>query len=151
MARMYSHKKGKSRSTKPSKKRNPGWVRYTGREVKKLITKLAKEGFTPSQIGVHLRDRYGIPDVKLIAKRSVTQILEENDLYPELPEDLMALIKKNIMIRAHLDENKKDLTAKRGLQLTESKIRRLVKYYKKTNRLAADWKYDPERIKLLID
>ncbi len=151
MARMYSHKKGKSRSTRPSKTRNPGWVRYTAREVKKLITKLAKEGLTPSQIGVHLRDTYGVPDVKLVAKLSVTQILEENDLRSELPEDLMALIKKNAHIRAHLDENKKDLSAKRGLQLTESKTRRLVKYYHKTKRLPADWKYDPERIKLLIE
>lgn len=148
---MYSHKKGRSRSTKPSKIRNPGWVRYTGREVKKLVTKLAKDGFTPSQIGVNLRDTYGIPDVKLVAKRSVTQILEENDLRPELPEDLMALIKKNTNVRAHLDENKKDIPAKRGLQLTESKIRRLVKYYQKTKRLPADWKYDAERIRMLIE
>lgn len=151
MARMYSHKKGKSRSTKPSKIRHPGWVRYPGREVKKLITKLAKEGLTSSQIGIHLRDKYGIPDVKLVAKLTVTQILEENDLRPELPEDLMALIKKNTHIRAHLDENKKDLSAKRGLQLTESKIRRLVKYYQKTKRLPADWKFDPERIKMLTE
>ncbi len=151
MARMYSHKKGKSRSTKPSKLRNPGWVRYTTRVVKKLVTKLAKEGLTASEIGIHLRDIYGIPNVKIITKASISKILKENDLTPELPEDLMALIRKNIMIRAHLEENKKDLTAKRGLQLTEAKIRRLVKYYKKSSKLAADWKYDPERIRLLID
>ena len=41
-------------------------------------------------------------------------------------------------------------TAKRGLHLTESKIRRLVKYYKKTNKLPAAWKYDREQAKLLI-
>ena len=151
MARMYSHKKGKSRSTKPSKARTRGWVRYTPREVKMLVTKLAKEGLQTSQIGVHLRDIYGIPDVKKLAKKSITQIMDEKNLAPELPEDMMALVKRSIVIRAHMQDNPKDLTAKRGLQNTEAKIRRVVKYYKNSKRLPADWKYDPERIKLLID
>ena len=62
----------------------------------------------------------------------------------------MALMKKNIEIMNHLEENKKDQVAIRGLHLTDSKIKRLVKYYKSTKRLAADWKYDQEKIRLLI-
>ena len=43
------------------------------------------------------------------------------------------------------------MPAKRGLELTESKIRKLVKYYKKTKKLESDWKYDPDKIRLLIE
>jgi small subunit ribosomal protein S15 len=148
---MHSRAKGKSRSTKPSKKAAPSWVKYKPKEVELLIIKYAKEGKTPSQIGIYLRDAYGIPDVKLITKKSITEILQEKKLLKEIPEDLMALIRKAVLIRKHLDENKKDRPAKRGLQLTESKIKRLTKYYKKKGSLPMTWKYDPERIRLVVE
>ncbi len=151
MARMYSRKKGKSGSTKPAKKELQSWVRYKAKEVELLIVKLAKEGKTASKIGLELRDAYGIPDVKLITKKSITQVLKERKLLPEIPEDLMAVIKKNIMIRKHLENNHTDKVAKRGLQLAESKIKRLVKHYKASGKLSKSWKYDPERIRLLIE
>ncbi len=151
MARMYSRKKGKSKSVRPTRKTNPSWLRYKEKEVELLVTKIAKEGKTPSQIGLFLRDNYGIPSVKKITNKSITSILKEKNLAKEIPEDIMALIKRTIMLRKHLDKNHKDETAKRGLNLTESKIKRLVKYYKQTKKLPMDWKYDPERIKLFIE
>jgi len=30
-------------------------------------------------------------------------------------------------------------------------MKRLVKYYKKTSRLAEDWKFDPEKAKMFIE
>ncbi len=151
MARKYSRKKGKSGSKKPAKKSVPKWSRYKEKEIELLIVKLAKEGQTTSQIGLHLRDVYGIPDVKIILKKSITDILKEKDILPQVPEDLMALMKKAVMIRKHLEENKKDRPALRGLQLTESKINKLVKHYKKSKRLSKDWKYDPSKVKLLAE
>ena len=151
MARMHSRARGKSGSTKPSKKVVPSWLKYKSKEVELLIVKYAKEGMNPSHIGVYLRDEYGIPDVKLVTKKSITQILKEKNLLKEIPEDLMALIRKAVLIRKHLGENKKDMPAKRGLQLTESKIKRLTKYYKRTGRLPMTWKYDPDRIKLVVE
>lgn len=145
MARMYSRKKGKSASKKPVKKTIPVWMRYKPREIEMLITKLAKEGKTTSWIGTILRDTYGIPDVKLVCKKKISTILKEKKIERELPEDLTALIKRAVMLRKHLEENKKDKTAKRGLQLTESKIKRLVKYYKKSGKLTSEWKYDPAK------
>ena len=50
-----------------------------------------------------------------------------------------------------MEKNHKDNTALRGIQLTESKIKRLIKYYKKSGRLPEDWKYEPEKIKLYIE
>jgi len=151
MARMHSRAKGKSGSTRPVKAAIPSWVRYKPKEVELLVAKLRKEKHEPSQIGIVLRDIYGIPSVKLITKKSINSILKDKDLLTEIPEDLMNLMKKNIELRRHLEENKKDRVAKRGLQLTESKIKRLIKYYKKSKRLSADWSYDPDKVRLLID
>jgi len=148
---MYSRKKGKSGSTSPSKKTSPTWLKYKPKEVEILVVKYAKEGLTASKIGIHLRDQYGIPDVKLITKKTVGQILKEKKLQKELPEDLVALLKRRLVIEAHLKENHKDMTAKRGLQLTASKILRLTKYYKSTGAVSKDWKYDPARIKLFLE
>ncbi len=148
---MYSRNKGKSGSTRPTKKSTPSWVRYKSKEIELLIIKLAKEGNTTSEIGIILRDAYGVPNVKNITKKSISDILKDKKLLKEVPEDLMAIIKRNIAIRNHLQENKQDKVAKRGLQLAEAKIKRLVDYYKKTKKLSKDWKYDPEKIRLLIE
>jgi small subunit ribosomal protein S15 len=150
MARMHSRKKGKSGSKKPIKKSKRTWVKYSAKEVEQLIIKLAKQGYTSSKIGLVLRDTYGIPDVKSVTKKKINKILEENNIKLELPEDFIALIKKEIKIMKHLEANKKDMPSKRGLQLTESKIRRLTKYYKKIGKLPKDWEYDKEKVRLLI-
>lgn len=151
MARMYSRKKGKSSSTKPSKRFKPSWVRYKKREIELLVQKLGKDGHSSSEIGIILRDAYGVPDVSLIAERSITEILREKKLLGAIPEDLMAVIKKAVTLRKHFDENRQDKTSFRGLQLAESRIKRLVKYYKRTGKISIDWKYDSESIKLYAE
>ena len=151
MARMHSRKKGKSGSKKPVKKVKPVWLRYGSKETEQLVIKLAKAGKTASEIGIILRDSYGVPSVRVITRKKITKITDDNKLTPKLPDELTALIKKEIAIMKHLDANKKDMTAKRGLTLTDSKIRRLVKYYKKTGKLSQDWSYDKKNAKLLIE
>jgi small subunit ribosomal protein S15 len=151
MARMYSRKRGKAGSTKPTKKLQSSWVRYKDKEVEMLIVKLAKQEKTPSEIGLILRDMYGIPYVRQVAKKRITKILEEHKLLAKIPEDMMALIKRSIALRKHLERNHKDESAKRGLTLTESKIKRLARYYKKTGKLAETWKYQPEKIKVYLE
>ena len=146
---MHSRDKGKSGSKKPIPK-IPSWARYKGPEVEKLIIKLAKVDTTTSEMGMILRDNYGINSVKALTEKTITQILKENKLTKELPEDLMALIVKFVDVKKHLEKNRQDMTAKRGLQLTSSKIRRLMKYYKKTNKLPQDWKFDEEKVKMYL-
>lgn len=145
MARMYSRKKGKAGSNKPAQPHVPSWMGYKEKEIELLITKLAKEGNSASKIGTILRDSYGIPNASIVTKKSISNILKEKKLGSEIPEDLLALIRRSIAINKHLEINKKDETAKRGLILTESKIRRLIKYYKKMGKLESEWKYDPKR------
>ncbi|MDD3263499.1 MAG: 30S ribosomal protein S15 [Candidatus Nanoarchaeia archaeon] len=150
MARIHSRHKGKSRSKKSLHKIVPTWVQYKPNVIEHLILKLAKEGNSASQIGMILRDSYGIPDVRMILGKKITKILEEKNLAKEFPEDLYSLIKRAVVLREHIATNNHDVVAKRGLLYTESKILRLVKYYKRTNKVSKDWNYDPKRAKLLV-
>ena len=151
MARMYSRKRGKAGSTRPKSDKQPSWVRYTDKEVEMLIVKLAKEEKTSSEIGLILRDVYGIPYVKQITKKRITKILEEHKLNSKLPEDMLSLIRRSIVLRKHLERSHKDESAKRGLTLTESKIKRLSKYYKRTGKIEETWRYQPDKVKVYLE
>ena len=147
---MYSRKKGKSGSKKPFKNETRTWVKYKAKEIELLVVKLFKEEKTTSEIGIILRDSYGIPDVKMKSGKTISQILKSKKLLPELPENLKKLLERILALQKHVDNNKQDQVAKRSITLTESKIKRLVKYYKRTGVLSEEWKYNPKRVNLLI-
>ncbi|MFH1473877.1 MAG: 30S ribosomal protein S15 [Candidatus Aenigmatarchaeota archaeon] len=149
MARMHSRKKGKAGSRRPAAKAN--WVTYTDKEVERLVLKMRKDGMEVAKIGLVLRDQYGIPSVKQITNKTITKILEENNLLSKIPEELLGLLKNAVNLRDHLVKNKKDYISKHGLELQESKIRRLIKYYVKNKKLPVGFKYEPERAKLLVE
>ena len=147
---MYSRKKGKSGSTKPLQ-RKVDWVKLKPEEVDQIIVKLAKEGKQSAEIGTILRDQYGIPSTRDVFKARVARTMKKHKVYNEaFPEDMFNLIKKAVNLRKHMDKNKKDYTSYRGLELTESKIRRLAKFYKAKKALSEDWKWDPEKAKLWV-
>jgi len=143
-----SKEKGKSHSMRPAKLEKPAWLKYTPAEVEELVVSLAKKGYPPSMIGIILRDQYGIPLVKAVTGKKVTKILKERGLAPEIPEDLYNLMRRAARIRRHLEEHPKDYHSKRGLQLIESKIHRLAKYYRRRGVLPPDWKYKPGKISI---
>lgn len=145
-----SKEKGKSHSTRPARLGVPAWIKYSPKDVEELVVSLYRKGYPPSMIGITLRDQYGIPLVKAITGKKITKILKERGLQPEIPEDLYNLIRRAIKVRRHLEEHPKDYHSKRGLEEIESKIRRLVKYYKRIGKLPKDWKYEPEKVKLLV-
>ncbi len=147
---MHSRKNGKSGSTRPAKLEIQPWFPHNAEEVEEKVVELARKGESLSRIGLILRDQFGTPLCKIVTGKKVSDILEEHDLLPQLPEDLKFLARKAVNIRRHIEENKTDLEAKKGLQRTESKIRRLVKYYRGSGRLAPDFKYNPEKIKIYL-
>jgi len=151
MARMHARRKGKSGSTHMLREKHPEWSSLNPREVESHVIELGKQGKSTSEIGLILRDQYAVPDVKLATGKKISKILETNNIKPEIPEDLRNLISTALNLRKHLEINKKDLDNKRNLQLTESKIRRLVKYYQNNKKLASDWKYSPEQAKLMFE
>ncbi len=144
MAKMHSRKRGRSRSRKLLVPKKPTWLSYGAKELEMLIVKLAKEAKTSAQIGLLLRDSYGVPNVKQLLGKTITQVMQDKKLAPVVPEDLSALIKRATQIKKHREQNKKDNSALRGLQFTESKIHRLAKYYKANGKLPLEWKYEKE-------
>jgi small subunit ribosomal protein S15 len=150
MARIYSGKKGKHGSKKPPVRASPKWFKMKKEEVEGLIIKLAKERYSSAVIGTILRDQYAIPNVKIATGKSVAQIMKESKLYPDLPEDMLNLLKKAVVLRQHLQRQRADHLSEKGLQNLESKIRRLGKYYSRNGVMPKDWKYDPEKAKLIV-
>ena len=128
----------------------PEWIAYSNEEIEEFIVKFKREGKSASQIGVILRDQYGIPSVKEVTGEKITQILRRNGQAEEYPEDLMNLIRRAVNIRDHLEENPKDLHGRRGLTIIESRIRRLGRYYSKHGQLPEGWRYDPTKAALLV-
>mmetsp|Transcript_57918 Transcript_57918/g.179989 ORF Transcript_57918/g.179989 Transcript_57918/m.179989 type:complete len:133 (-) Transcript_57918:33-431(-) len=131
MGRMYGKGKGISSSALPYRRRSPTWLKMKTEDVCDHICKLAKKGLTPSQIGVTLRDSFGVPQVKTVTGSKILRILKTNGLAPSLPEDLYYLIKKAVAIRKHLDKNRKDKDSKFRLILVESRIHRLFCFFQR--------------------
>ena len=141
MGRLHSHNYGKSHSTRPIEPKTPSWIKEDVKEIEELIVKYGKDDLTASQIGVKLRDQHSIPLVKPVIKKTISKVLEENDLKADLPEDLDNIVKKAIGLQKHLKENKSDNRNVRSLELIEAKVHRLSVYYKKIGRIPRDWKY----------
>ena len=147
MAKMHSHRRGKSHSTRPQKS-SATWVKQSEDEIVSLIVEMAKEGQGPSQIGTRLRDEHGIPLVKPIIGKSILKVLRDNNLAGELPEELDNLIKKALALQKHLSGHPGDRINIRSLELVEAKIHRLQKYYKRLSRIPKKWKYSAVIAKL---
>lgn len=144
--------RGQSHSNRPARAGPPRWLKLdmSPSDVELLVVELAKKGYAPSMIGVLLRDQYGIPLVKQVTGKKLVEILNKHGVKVVIPEDLMSLMQKAVNLRRHLSEHPKDYHSKKGLIEVESKIHRLVKYYKRMGILPPDWKYDPDKAKLLI-
>lgn len=141
MGRIHTHRHGKSHSIRPIILTSPSWVSQSPKQIEELVIKYVKEGFSPSQIGIKLRDQHAIPLVRSITKKGIIQILEENKLKPEIPEDLDNIVKKAVRLQKHLKSNKGDYRNVRSLELIEAKVHRLTVYYKRIGQLDKNWKY----------
>ncbi|MDD5022884.1 MAG: 30S ribosomal protein S15 [Candidatus ainarchaeum sp.] len=150
MAKIHSKKRGKSKSRKLRviKKTES---KYSDKEIIEKIHELSKKGMRASEIGMFMRDNYGVGDIRafLGGKRLVTFLKKEN-ISQTYPQDILDLIKKAVTVRTHMKKNKTDKHNKVKLAHIESKIGRLIKYYKKEKVLPKDWKYDPETAHLLL-
>lgn len=112
---MHAPGKGIASSALPYRRTPPSWLKTSPEEVVEQITKLARKGLSPSQIGVILRDSHGIPQVRrallsgapltvsaddrpplplsslkvrFLTGNKILRILKSAGMAPELPEDL---------------------------------------------------------------
>ena len=141
MGRMHTHNHGKAHSIRPIELKKPDWIKMESKEIEELIVKYAKEGMTSSQIGIKLRDQHAIPLVKPILNKTISDVLKENDLVPEIPEDLNNIVLKAVNLQKHLKENKGDSRNVRSLELIEAKVHRLSTHYKTKGIIPKKWKY----------
>ena len=141
MGRMHTHNHGKAHSIRPIELKKPDWIKMESKEIEELIVKYAKEGMTSSQIGIKLRDQQALPLVKPILNKTISDVLKENDLVPEIPEDLNNIVLRAVNLQKHLKENKSDSRNVRSLELIEAKVHRLSTHYKKKGIIPKKWKY----------
>jgi small subunit ribosomal protein S15 len=151
MARMHARRRGSSGSKKPMTKEKPAWLAMEPKDIEDLVVKFISEGKTSAMVGLILRDQYAIPSIKIATGKTISQIIKSRKLTPRLPEDLQNLMKRAISLNEHVKKNPKDLHNKRGLNLIESKIRRLVKYYGRMEQIPTGWKYSMDTAKLEIE
>lgn len=141
---MHKEAHGSSGSSKPVDEENPDWVEFEEDEIIEIVLELREEGYDPAQIGLRLRDQYGIPSVKQATGKKLTEILEEEDAAPDMPEDLKNLVEKAESIQDHVDENPSDEQAQRQLELTKAKVRKVADYHREEGNIPDDWEYEAD-------
>ncbi len=149
MARLHTRKRGKSRSKKPLSSSAEKWCQFTKEEVIDFVEKFAKEGKIAAEMGLILRDQYGVPSVKVLTGKTISQILQEKKLAPQYPSDLVALLRRAVKLMKHLKANPQDKHNRLKLSNVEAKIKRLVRYYR-GKKLPIDWKYEPATAALIV-
>ena len=107
------------------KLQKPTWVKMKEPELKKLITELS-EKHAPSQIGMVLRDQYGIPSTRVFGKKLKAYMQE---LGIERNEDLENAENKVEKMKEHLKTNITDRKAKHKLQHAQSRLNITRKYF----------------------
>ncbi|HLC48094.1 MAG TPA: 30S ribosomal protein S15 [Candidatus Norongarragalinales archaeon] len=149
MARMHTRRRGRSKSHRPVRSTAQMWVTVSKDEIEAIVEKLAREGRKEAEIGLILRDQHGVPSIKMIAGKTISQLLKEKGMQPKYPSDLIDLIRKAVRMRKHMGNNKKDKLNSKQLVHVEAKIKRLANYYR-GKKLPKDWKYDPAQAALLV-
>ena len=129
---------------------NPEWVPLTATEIEDLIVQFTENGMVSARIGLVLRDQYGVPNVRLATGKTVTEIMKEKGVMPDLPEDLSNLMRRAISLNVHVKNHRGDVANIRGLNLIEARIRRLERYYKKNGGLPQTWKYSLSNAEIML-
>lgn len=90
----------------------PSWVKMKPAELEKVVIELAGEGKSPAQIGLVLRDKYGVPKAKLLGK-GIIDILNEKKI--KYRDDLDVVNDRIEKLKGHFGKNKHDYPASRAL------------------------------------
>ncbi len=93
------------------KSEKSSWIKTKPAELEKIVIDLAKQNNSPAKIGLILRDKYGIPKVKLLGQK-ITRILKKAKIDYITEKNIIE--KRIVKIKAHIEKNKYDHTAKRA-------------------------------------
>ena len=148
MARLHTRRHGQSKSKKPTEDKVQNTVEQ--QKAEELILDYQKQGMRQAMIGQVLKDKHSVGYLKPLLGKRLGAFLKEKGLSKELPEDLLDLMRKAVIMHRHLTTNHQDVHNMTRLHRVESKIWRLTKYYKSTGRLPREWRYDPAQAALII-
>ena len=112
--------------TKSQKLEKPSWLKFTEKEVRELILKIAEKEPSTEKIGLILRDQYGIPKSKIYGIK-IKNILNEKYIEPSI----INLENKLQKIINHYKKNKQDKKAERSLIITKAKLKKRKDYHEK--------------------
>lgn len=112
------------------KMQKPSWVKLSEEDLVKVVKDLSQK-YAPSQLGIILRDQYGIPTTKVFGKKLKAYLKEAG---VERNEDLENLQKKVDKMKEHLKTNITDKIAKHKLQGAQSKLDVAKRYFEKKSK-----------------
>ena len=90
----------------------PSWIKMKSSELEKIVVELAKQGESPAQIGLILRDKYGVPKARLLGKR-IKDMLKEKGI--DYISEKAITEKKVQVLRELIGKNKQVHQASRSL------------------------------------
>jgi len=151
MSRIHSGHKGRAGSHRPFPLTKPEWVTTTKEELVTQAVQMSKSGLSSAQVGLSLRDAYGVPSARAVTGKRLGALLKEAGVTSEIPDDLQALLKRVVHLQRHLETHPKDLSNQRGLSLMESRIRRLARYYRQQKRIPESWRYTAAAAALQVE
>ncbi|MFP3284036.1 MAG: 30S ribosomal protein S15 [Candidatus Nanopusillus acidilobi] len=117
-------------------------------QINDIIKELWNKGYTPSQIGKELEEKYNIKVKEILNKKLVKYATKELNLKQEIPEDLLYLFKKINRMLKHLELHKKDIVTKKKLEELENRVKSLIKYYKRKKKLPQTFEYSRDIAKM---
>jgi small subunit ribosomal protein S15 len=103
----------------------PLWLKMSEEDLKKVIKELADK-YQPAQIGIILRDQYGVPSTKVYGKKLKAYLKE---LGVDSNPDLENAQKKFDKITEHMKENVTDKRSKHKMQKAQTRLNILRKYF----------------------
>jgi len=117
-------------------------------QINDIIKELWNKGYTTSQIGRELKEKYNIKVKEILNKRLAKYAIKDLNLKQEIPEELLYLFKKVNKMLKHLELHKKDVVTKKKLEELENMIKSLIKYYKKNKKLQQIFEYSRDIAKM---
>lgn len=108
----------------------PLWLKMSEEDLKKVIVELADK-HQPAQIGIILRDQYGVPSTKVYGKKLNAYLKE---LGIEANPDLTNAETKFEKIKEHFKNNVTDRKSKHRMQKAQSRLNILRKYSARKNK-----------------
>lgn len=105
----------------------PVWLKLSEEELKKIIATLA-EKYQAAQIGLILRDQYGVPTTKVYGKKISAYLKEINKNEFFEVKNIEVKVEK---LKEHIKNNVTDKKAKHKFQKANSKLNALRKYFSK--------------------